>query len=281
MMTGTDYRGQKYGIGEAPRAANRQRGEHSAASYRLLRVMLLTLCVLLVWGVISWLLSLIPLQKVQVEGLTRYSEEELLLASGLSTTQKLLDADAEQVEASLPELYPYVRSARLRYSFPMSYRLVIEEEEPVYYTQIANDYFALSAELKVLERATSPRRFLDEDLQQITLSGIRSAMLGETLNYGGDYLNRVLEEINASVLGGRVTDVVVGDYYHLSVVCDDLHTVYLGDTHSIDAKLQLGALMLQDANIPQGYRAVLDVSNLKKTSIRVDGMRDVALSAAE
>ena len=281
-MTETGYRKNRCGSGTVTRAAeNRGERVHAEASYKLLKILLILLGAVLAWAMISWALSSIPLKRVEVDGLSRYGEDEVLAVSGLATAQKMLEVDRETVKGSLTGFYPYIRSVRLRYAFPTGYRLVIVEEEPVYFTRIANDYFALSAELKVLERATSSRRFLDEGLQQISLNGIQSAMLGQTLDYGGDYLDWVLEEINASVLGYRVTDVILGDRYHLSVVCDDLYTLYLGDIHSIDAKLQLAALMLEEANIPAGYRATLDVSDLKKTSIRYTGMHDAALAAEE
>ena len=258
-----------------------QRATHYQASYKLLKVLLFLLGTLLIWGLISWGLSSIPLKKIQVEGLTRYGEEEVLAASGLATVDKLLDVDAEIAKQSLISFYPYIRSVRLRYAFPMGYRLVIEEEQPAYYTCIADDYFALSADLKVLERASSARRFQLEGLRQITLGGIQSAMLGQVLTYDGDYLDRVLEDIGNSILADCVTDVHINDCYHLSVVCDEIYTLYLGDIYSIEAKLQLAALMMQESEVPSGYRAMLDVSDLKKTSIRFEGIRDAALSAAE
>ncbi len=281
-MTETGYRKDK-GRSETMVNTAGRRGEkaHAEASYKLLKILLILLGAILAWAMISWALSSIPLKRVHVEGLTRYGEEEVLAVSGLATAEKMLEVDGDAVKESLMGFYPYIEAVRLRYAFPMGYRLVIVEEEPVYYTRIANDYFALSSDLKVLERATSSRRFLEEGLQQISLSGIQSAMLGQTLDYGGDYLDLVLEEINGSVLGYRVTDVVLGDRYHLSVMCDDLYTLYLGDIQSIDAKLQLAALMLEEADIPEGYRATLDVSDLKKTSIRYIGLRDAALAAEE
>ncbi|MBQ7320528.1 MAG: FtsQ-type POTRA domain-containing protein [Clostridia bacterium] len=255
--------------------------EHREGSRKLLKILLVLLSAALVWGMLSWLLSLVPLRKVRVEGLTRYGEEEVLIAAGLATADKLLSVDAETVRQNLTAFYPYIETVKVRYAFPLGYRLVINEDTPAYYTRIADDYFALSAELKVLERATSPRRFLEEGLQQITLSGIQTAMLGQTLDYGGDYLDRILRDVHASVLADRITDVHVGDRYHLSVVCDGLYTLYLGDTNAIDAKLRLAALMLEEADIPAGYGAVLDVSDLKKTSIRFEGIKDGALEVSE
>ena len=281
-MTETGYRqDRRRNAAVSKPAENRGMKTHAAASYRLLKILLLILGALLAWGVISWAFSSIPLKQIRVEGLTRYDEEEVLVTSGLATAERLLDVDREAVKDSLVAFYPYIQSVHLRYSFPMGYRLVITEEVPVYYTRIADDYFALSADLVVLERATSSKRFPDEGLRQITLSSVQSAMLGQTLNYGGEFLERVLEEIDASVLGDRVTDVVIRDRYHLSVVCDDMYTLYLGEINSIDAKLQLASLMMKDANIPAGYRATLDVSDLKKTSIRYEGMYDAALAAEE
>lgn len=279
-MTGTDYR-RKQRAPQTSAERTPRTAAHDVRSYKLLKILIVLLAALLTWGLVSWASSMIPLRKVQVNGLTRYGEEEVLAASGLATTKKLLDVNAEYAKQSLTAFYPYIHSVKLRYTFPMGYRLEIVEEIPVYYTCIANDYFALSKDLKVLERATSPRRFLEAGMQQVTLGGIQSAMLGQTLDYGGDYLDQVLEDIGNSVLADRVTDVYIGDRYHLSVVCDEIYTLFLGDIHSIEAKLQLGALMLQDANVPAGYHATLDVSDLKKTSIRYDGVKDEALAAVD
>lgn len=254
---------------------------HRESSYKLLKLMLVLIGALVLWGMVSWIFSTIPLKNIRVEGLTRYAEEEILITSGLASADKLLAVEKETVESNLIAFYPYIRSVRLSYAFPLGYRLEITEEIPVYYTRIADDYFALSSELKVLERSASSRRFTESGLQQITLSAIQSAMLGETLNYGGDYLDRILKDIGNSVLADSVTNVVIEDRYHLRVICDDVYTLYLGDMESIDAKMRLAALMMMDADLPVGYRAILDVSDLKKTSIRFDGAPDIALSAAE
>ena len=281
-MTGIDYRNK---ANRTSSQTSKEKEVHSAVhhvmSYRLLKGMIVLLATVLLWGVISWILSSVPLRRVQVEGLTRYSEEEILAASGLAEVKRMREVEAESVKQTLTAFYPYISSVRLRYSFPFDYRLHIEEEAPVYYTCIAGDSFALSADLKVLERATSTRRFKEEGLRQISLGGIQSAILGQTLNYGGDFLEQVLTDIDESVLADRVTDVRIGDRYHLSVVCDDRYTLYLGDIDAIKAKLQLGALMLQQVHVPEGYRAMLDVSDLKKTSIRYEGMQDAALAVSE
>ena len=281
-MTETGYRkDQNRSEPAAGSAANAHLRTHREGSYKLLKAMLLLIGGLLIWGMISWVFSSIPLKKIRVEGLTRYAEEEILITSGLSSADKLFGVDKDLVEQSLTEFYPYIRSVRLSYAFPMGYKMEITEEVPVYYTRIADDYFSLSSDLKVLEKATGSRRFEESGLRQITLGGIRSAMLGEALNYGGDYLERVLKDIDNSVLADRVTDVILQDRYHLSVICDGVYTLYLGDIESIDAKLRLASVMMQDAELPAGYRATLDVSDLKKTSIRFDGMLDAALFSEE
>ncbi len=281
-MTGADYRGQKQ-IHRTETQASVESGPsaHHPMTIRVLRVFVLLLGALLLWGLLSFAVSSIPLKRVEVEGLTRYGQEEILVASGLATAKKLSEVERETAADALVARYPYIRSVRIRYAFPLGYRVCVEEETPVYYTRIADDYFAISGDLKVLERATSPRRFKEQGLQQITLGGIKSVMLGQTLRYDGEYLDRVLRDIGNSVLADCVTDVHIGDRYHLSVVCDEKYTLFLGNIESIEAKLQLASLMMQQSDVPTGYRAVLDVSDLKKTSIRLVGLQDAALSVAE
>ena len=276
-MTGADYR-KGYGV---KGSEDRERTAHAPLSYRVLKGLLFLLGALLIWGLISLGVSSVPLTKVEVEGLTRYGEEEILVTSGLGTTKRMSEVDRESVKQALTSRYPYIRSVRVRYSFPLGYRVMIEEEIPTYYTCIAGDYFALSADLKVLEQATSDRRFLAVGLRQITLGEVKSVMLGQTLRYDGDYLERVLEDIGNSVLADRVTDVHIGDRYHLSVVCDGVYTLFLGDVNAIEAKLQLASLMMGQNDVPAGYRAILDVSDLKKTSIRLIGVQDSSFAEAE
>ncbi len=281
-MTGTDTRNKR--PAPAPKKTPEGRGarrEHSPASYKLLKILVILLGVLLVWGLLSWLVSAIPLKKVQVQGLTRYGEEEILTCCGLSGTDKLFDVDADAVKQTLTETYPYIEQVRLRYAFPFGYRLEIREVEPVYYTCIAGDYFILSGELMVLERVSTANRCKEMMLQQISLGEAKTVMLGQTLEYGGEYLEQVLAEIDRSILADRVTGVHIANPYHLRVVCDDRYTLYLGDLNAIDAKLKLASLMLQQTDIPEGQRATLDVSDLKKTSIRYDGVEDGLLSTAE
>lgn len=281
-MTGADYRKKPtMPRSEAVTPESTRGTAHHPLSYSLLKILIFLLGALLLWGLLSFGASSIPLKKVEIEGLTQYGEEEILVASGLGTAKKLLDVDRESAAQALTERYPYVRSVRIRYAFPLGYRVIIEEETPMYYTCIADDCFALSAELKVLERAVSSRRYQELGLRQISLGGVKSVMLGQTLCYDGDYLDRVLEDLGNSVLADRVTDVHIGDRYHLSVVCDDVYTLFLGDIESIEAKMRLASLMMRESSVPDGYRAVLDVSDLKKTSIRFEGIRDTALSAVE
>ena len=281
-MTGADYRGQKrMPATEMKASVAGQASAHHPMTIRVMRGFVLLFGVLLLWGLLSFAVSSVPLKNLQVEGLTRYGEEEILVASGLATAKKFSEVDREAAVQTLVTRYPYISSVRIRYAFPLGYRVYVEEEAPVYYTRIADDYFAISRELKVLERATSPRRFKAQGLQQITLGGVKSVMLGQTLRYDGEYLDRVLQDIGNSVLADCVTDVYIGDRYHLSVECDEKYTLFLGDIESIEAKLQLASLMMQQSDVPTGYRAVLDVSDLKKTSIRLIGLQDAALSVSE
>lgn len=255
------------------------RAAHHPYSVKLLKLLLGVICACLLWGVLSWLISAVPLRRVQVEGLTRYSQEEVLVSAGLSTCRHLSEVDRAEIRQSLTSFYPYIASVRVRYVFPFGIRLDIVEESPQYYTCIAEDYFALSADLKILERATSDRRFREAGLRKITLTGIRSAMVGQVLTYDGDYLTQVLQEIDESELGARVTDVQLGDRYHLSVICDGGTTLFLGDITAIDTKLQIALHMLDDAVVPEGYCAMLDVSDIKKTSIRYLALHDGVLSS--
>ena len=144
----------------------------------------------------------------------------------------------------------------------------VEEETPCYYAEVAGEYYAMNSELKVLERAKSESRFHEAGLLKVVMPDGVKVLLGQTPEYGDDYLTGLLNEVLQSALARRVDRIEIEDRYHVSLLCDGIYTLYLGDIHNIAAKLEVGALMLGDGALQAGVTATLDISNPQKTSIR-------------
>ncbi len=100
-MTGIDYRNKSNRTSSQTAKEEEHVAAHHVMSYRILKGMIILLAAVLLWGVISWILSSVPLRRVQVEGLTRYSEEEILAASGLAEVKRMREVEAESVKQAV------------------------------------------------------------------------------------------------------------------------------------------------------------------------------------
>lgn len=69
-------------------------------------------------------------EKVEVEGIARYTQEEILAVAGVETGSNLILTPAEQIEHRITEKLPYVDTAEAKKRFPTTLRLVIQEALP-------------------------------------------------------------------------------------------------------------------------------------------------------
>jgi len=111
---------------------------------------------------------------IKVKGNTKYSEEEIIQASGLSVGEngyKKLRLNAESIlELRLTysekniETLPYIKSSRVSLVFPDGIMIEVQEREPAAYIKYLDNFLIVDREAYVLEvRDTRP----DADLKEI------------------------------------------------------------------------------------------------------------------
>lgn len=249
---------------------NQSRGSYTynKKSLFVLVTVLALVAILAIWGIGKLIYSVIPVGELYVTGLTRYDEDEIICTAGLPDIGKRRQVDREAICEKLLASYPYLKAVHVKYRFPTGTVIEVEEETPCYYAEVAGEYYAMNSELKVLERAKSESRFHEAGLLKVVMPDGVKVLLGQTPEYGDDYLTGLLNEVLQSALAERVDRIEIEDRYHVSLLCDGIYTLYLGDIHNIAAKLEVGALMLGDGALQAGVTATLDISNPQKTSIR-------------
>lgn len=208
----------------------------------LLVCLAIALVLLLLYPLVRFAMSRLVISDVLVEGSGLYSVEELLEASELNVGGKLPVLAANTAEQQLLSKMPYISSCNISVKLPGTVIFEIEEECAEICACISGEYYALTSDLRVLERSDTKDSF--KDLLYVELPFAERAIVGEKLTFpegeSGDYIRNFLELLSASELKGRIGVVYFDEKFDIVASVDGKYRVLFGSP--ADMKLKIASV---------------------------------------
>lgn len=216
---------------------------------------------------------------VEVVGAVRYTPEQIRQVCGFEEGQSLYGVSGDL--SRLHERLPYIGSAKLTRKLPYTLIVTVAEDEAAYYCGLYGEYFALSEDLRVLERADEADAFAGEGCVELLLPEIDSAVVGDRIIFSLDsdekYVKAYLDVLQTNVLRDRVTAFDLRDKFDLKLQCDSIYLVELADGADLATKLTTTAAVLAEtAAFPEGVSAKIDVTNPASPSAIVSKRVDIS-----
>ena len=118
---------------------------------------------------------------VTVEGNIYSPEENIVSAAALKINGHIYSIDKSAIENRIKASNPYVISVAIRRRLPSTLRLIVTEDEPVFYSLIGNKFCVISCSLRVLETADSATDLSSRGLIPIILPETKSAEPGKKI----------------------------------------------------------------------------------------------------
>lgn len=203
---------------------------------------------------------------VEVVGCDYYSKEELLEVSGLSMGDGLPVFDQNRVEEMTVAGLPYVESCNVSVELPNKLIFELIEANAVAYTKIANEYFALSDVMRVLERSENEANF--KGLIYVDLPPIATAIVGEIITLeddkSHDFLVEFLALLNESELSGRVGRIFFDEKFSIVLVVDERFKVRFGSPKEHNYKFAIINALIKDNSESADY-GIIDVTVPQKS----------------
>ncbi len=215
---------------------------------------------------------------VEVTGTARYPAEAIAAASGIAPGDKLFSPsiDAEAAEAAIIDLFPYIKSVRTRRVIPDKIILEVEEEEPVFVSDMLGRTYLLSEGLRVLEIAEETP---EGSYIKLKLPELRSAVSGKVIEFGGD-MQSVAKRAAEAVCSERLRDgtsvLDLTDRFNIAVSYGGRFRIVLGVVSDIEIKLDIAFRLMQDEAFSGGDRGVIDVSDVSRPRIVVNNSIDLS-----
>lgn len=228
---------------------------------------------LAIFGLLRLTKSFMKVSVIEVRGDSPYEQEEIITASGIRMKDKLYAVDAEAVEKNIKAYCPYISSVDIQTRFPNKIRISVESLTASWYVEIFEDFYALDADLRVLEETSSNQKFISAGIPKLTLPNISSTVVGSTLIYGKNeqeikYAEEFMNAVKGTGFKSRLTLVDIDEQFDIYIQVDGTINVYMGSIRDADVKLDAVERALSDPKLKDCTGAEIDVSNPQMLSVR-------------
>ena len=121
----------------------------------------IALVLLLLWPMARFAASHLVVEDVRIEGGSAYGIEEILEAAGFDLGDNLPIFKAKNIEESLKKSLPYLKNCNVSFALPGTVIITLNDEAPAFCAEIFGEFYAVSKDLRVLERADTGESFKD------------------------------------------------------------------------------------------------------------------------
>ena len=237
-----------------PVAKNQKQGyvfyNHRRATPVIFIGIVIALCALIILGVIVGVRSSVKLSSVKIEGKTKYTEEDLLVASGIKIGDKIHKIDIKSSKNKMLDGCPYLSEVKITKSGAGTLKIKVKESKPQMYLLSGNGAFILDGDFRLLEISDDATAWKSSDLIRISGTNLSYTKLGAPIKFGGENsltredVSEILKSISQFKYCADVDFVSFYDKFSIYFTCGEKFKVVLGDRFDIPEKLKTAGQMM-------------------------------------
>ncbi len=255
----------------AARAMNTKHAAQTRTKFRGGSYILYYLLVAIVLIVVMIILAntvLFNCKQIVVEGIQRYTADEIIDVSKIRKGDNLLHVDTDKAAEKIVSGLTYVESARVERSFPTKIEITVTEAEKWYCIIQSGVKAVISRGGKILEKGSS------QGLVEVTGYEAESLEIGARLTSKVEGKKTIPEQILNAADKAKITDIVsidMTDRYAINVVVEGRITLELGGITDIDAKMQAARSIIDAENeISPNASITLLLSNPEQVAVHTN-----------
>ncbi|MDP4109270.1 MAG: FtsQ-type POTRA domain-containing protein [Bacillota bacterium] len=210
------------------------------------------------------------ISNVEISGKTRYSQEEVLDASGIRTgTNMFLINKFTTINRMFSKLV-YLDEIRIRRKLPDTVEIIVSDTEPAAAVEISGKYWLLDKRGKLLEPVSEEKAKQAGIVKGLTA---QSAAAGEIIEPDDkDKLQKLTEFFAAaykSGIAGDIGDIDFTKIYNVSFSYGNRFTVLIGEASDFDRKFRF--LLSVKERLSPSDRGVIDLTDAESARFRPEG----------
>ena len=201
------------------------------------------MCALALIALTLVFLRFLGIGEFYIKGETEYKLSELISRSGLRLGDPMYSVNEKQTQKKLLDACPYLKSIKVKKTFPNRIRFEVEERVLGWYIAVGDDYYALDYDMMVLLETYNEALLTDRGLTKLVLPSLESVICGHLpeFGHGDDQLVRetlkIIDIFRTHRFKDRITFLDLTNRFEIKLVLDGAFTVNLGDAIDIETKL--------------------------------------------
>ena len=198
------------------------------------------------------------IDEIAVEGITRYSQEEIIEASLIHKNDNLLLCSTSPGEKKIVSEIPYVENVSIRKKLFNQIVIHITEARPTSIVENKGRYYVLSQKGKIIE--IDKKKLYD--VPSILGAKLKNETLCAYAEYENDNIKKYIDEIMEKVAQYKLKDVETIDITsptHIVLIRKNGFRISIGSPENIDCKFKT-IMEVMEKDVPLSATGELDVS---------------------
>jgi cell division protein FtsQ len=187
---------------------------------------------------------LFKITDISVSGKTRYSQEQIIQASGIKIGDNLVltktKEDAQKIRAALP----YIGSAKITRRFPTGISIEVEEAKIMGAAAYGSGYIIVGSDETVLETVSSP----PDGYMTINGLNIKKAQAGARIQFADSMQENAFSSTLEAIQKSGISNITSSDFSQVSRILlnyDGRITINLGTATDLTYKLKFAKELLK------------------------------------
>ena len=204
-----------------------------------------------------------------------YDESSIEECTGIERGMNIYFADLDKAERNILKNYPFVRSVRISRSIPTTLKIDLDCDPTSYFMDIENEYFVLTADLRVAARYPDAESMKTEypNAKKLVCSDVKRAVVGENVTFMDskyyDEAMTVLTSVEESDVFAKLTGINMRNKFDVQLIYDDRFKALLGGTGDFRLKLSFLNEIMKDM---EGSKGTVDVSDAEVGYVIINNM---------
>jgi len=199
-------------------------------------IAIISIFLLSVFAILS-VTVLFPVENVKIKDAekTKYSQNEIISASGIRIGENMIVLSSSSVESRITEALPYIGSCKIGKSLVGTITLTPKATKPQYCIKDGEAYWLVNDEFKALEKIKKAKR----KYINITGAKFKEVAVGKTIEFKDgdklDCINTVLDILDESNI--TINKINVKNLSSLEITVNSKFKVKVGTVQSLEKKL--------------------------------------------
>lgn len=213
---------------------------------------------------------------IVVEGIRKYTAEEIIGASGIKSGDSLLRIDESAAERRIANAFSFVDAVEVTKQYPTKIVITVTEAERWYAVQYGGDTYTVSRLGKIIERENADK--LPLVIGYEAAEPVVGGALASTVEGKNNLPAQVLSAAEKAGVSG-ITSIDITDRFEIKAVVDGRITLQLGIATELENKMYIAKALIDD-EIAATEQVTVYLTNTETVYVRDNNMIDNPVQTA-